>query len=160
MKDANDYYGFINATGEFKIQKNQGSWATNWGGSNGTLVAGGNNIAANGFVYVNANIGNMTYSVTPITSMGIIGDATAGGWETETALTYNAETGSWEATGVVLNAGTIKFRANNGWDINFGGALDNLVINGENITVEAGTYNVVLTLVCPGEYTATLTPAN
>lgn len=160
IKDANDYYGFINATGEFKIQKSQGSWATNWGGSNGTLVAGGNNIAANGFVYVNANIGNMTYSVTPITSMGIIGDAVNADWTTEAPLTYNAETGAWEATGVVLNAGSIKFRANNSWDINFGGALDNLTINGENITVEAGTYNVVLTLVCPGEYTATLTPAN
>ena len=160
VKDANDYYGFINATGEFKIQKNKGSWATNWGGSNGTLVAGGSNIAANGFVYVNANIGNMTYSVTPIISMGVIGDAVNADWTTEAPLTYNAETGAWEATGVVLNAGSIKFRANNSWDINFGGALDNLVINGENITVEAGTYNVVLTLVCPGEYTATITPAN
>ncbi len=160
VKEANDYYGFINATGEFKIQKSQGSWATNWGGTNGTLVADGANIVANGFVYVNANIGNMTYSVTDITSMGIIGDATAGGWDAETALTYNADNGTWEATDVVLTAGTIKFRANGGWDINFGGALDNLTINGDNITVEAGTYNVVLTLVCPGEYTATLTPAN
>ena len=160
VKDANDYYGFINATGEFKIQKNQGSWATNWGGTNGTLVAGGSNIAANGFVYVNANLNNMTYSVTPITSMGIIGDAFNADWATEAPLTYNAETGAWEATGVVLNAGSIKFRANGAWDINFGGALDNLTINGDNITVEAGTYNVALNLVCPGEYTATITPAN
>lgn len=160
VKDANDYYGFINATGEFKIQKNQGSWATNWGGTNGTLVAGGSNIAANGFVYVNANLNNMTYSVTPITSMGIIGDAFNADWATEAPLTLNAETGAWEATGVVLNAGSIKFRANGAWDINFGGALDNLTINGDNITVEAGTYNVALNLVCPGEYTATITPAN
>ncbi|MBR5639667.1 MAG: DUF5115 domain-containing protein [Muribaculaceae bacterium] len=159
VKDANNYYGFINATGEFKIQKNQGSWATNWGGSNGTLISGGANIQANGFVYVNANIGNMTYSVTDITSMGVIGDAVNPDWATEAPLTYNAETGAWEGQ-VTLTAGQIKFRANNGWDINFGGALNNLVINGENITVEAGTYNVVLTLVCPGEYTATITPAN
>lgn len=160
VKDAKDYYGFITAGGEFKIQKNQGSWATNWGGSNGTLVADGANIAANGLVYVNANLNNMTYSVTPITSMGIIGDAFNADWATEAPLTRNAETGAWEATGVVLNAGSIKFRANGAWDINFGGALDNLTINGDNITVGAGTYNVVLTLVCPGEYTATLTPAN
>ena len=160
VKGANDYYGFINATGEFKIQKDKGSWATNWGGTNGNLVADGDNILANGLVYVNANLGNMTYSVTEITSMGIIGDAVNADWTTEAPLTYNAETGAWEATGVVLNAGSIKFRANNSWEINFGGALDNLVINGDNITVEAGTYNVVLTLVCPGEYTATITPAN
>ena len=160
VKDANNYYGFFYATGEFKIKKDPDSWATNWGGTNGNLVADGANILANGLVYVNANLNNMTYSVTEITSMGIIGDAVNADWATEAPLTYNAETGAWEATGVVLNAGSIKFRANNSWDINFGSALDNLVINGENITVEAGTYNVVLTLVCPGEYTATITPAN
>ena len=92
--------------------------------------------------------------------MGIIGDAFNADWATEAPLTLNAETGAWEATGVVLNAGSIKFRANGAWDINFGGALDNLTINGDNITVEAGTYNVALNLVCPGEYTATITPAN
>ena len=160
VKDANDFYGFINAGGEFKIQKDKGSWATNWGGSNGTLVADGANLQANGLVYVNANLNAMTYSITEITSMGIIGDAFNADWTTEAPLTYNEETGAWEATGVVLNAGVIKFRANNNWDINFGGALDDLTINGDNIPVEAGTYNVALTLVCPGEYTATLTPAN
>ena len=159
VKDAKDYYGFFTAGGEFKIQKEKGSWATNWGGSNGTLVADGSNLQANGLVYVNANLNNMTYSITEITSMGVIGDAYNADWATEAPLTYNAETGAWEGT-VTLTAGSIKFRANGGWDINFGGALDNLTINGDNITVEAGTYNVVLTLVCPGEYTATLTPAN
>ncbi len=160
VKDANDYYGFFTAGTKFKFQKFQGDWGTNWGGSNGTLVAGGADIEASGLVYVNANLNSMTYSITNITSMGIIGDAFNADWATEAPLTYNAETGAWEATGVVLTAGTIKFRANGNWDINFGGALDNLTINGENITVEAGTYNVSLKLVCPGEYTATLTPAN
>lgn len=160
VKDANDYYGFFTAGTKFKFQKFQGDWGTNWGGSNGTLVAGGADIEASGLVYVNANLNSMTYSITNITSMGIIGDAFNADWATEAPLTYNAETGAWEATGVVLTAGSIKFRANGNWDINFGGALDNLTINGENITVEAGTYNVSLKLVCPGEYTATLTPAN
>ena len=161
VKDANDYYGFFTAGTKFKFQKFQGDWGTNWGGSNGNLVSGGADIEASGYVYVNANtnIGNLTYSITNITSMGVIGDATSGGWDTETALTYNADTNAWEAE-VTLTAGTIKFRANGAWDINFGGALDNLTIGGENITVEAGTYKIALTLVCPGEYTATLTPAN
>ena len=131
----------------------------NWGGSNGTLVSNGANIEASGYVYVNANLNNMTYSVTPITSMGVIGDATQGGWATETPLTYNAETNTWEGT-MTFTAGEIKFRANNNWDISFGGVLDNLTLGGSNITVEAGTYNVALKLVCPGEYSATLTPAN
>ena len=98
----------------------------------------------------------MSYGVTTITRIGIIGDATPGGWDSDTQLTYNSATGAWEGV-VTLTAGTIKFRANNGWDINWGGALNNLVENGENITVTAGTYKVSLKLVCKGEYVATLT---
>lgn len=160
IKGAKDFYGFFNAGTKFKFQKDQGSWAVNYGGTNGTLASDGADIAASGYVYVNANLNNMTYSVTNITSMGVIGDATAGGWESETALTYNAETDTWEGD-ITFTAGEFKFRANNSWDIfDLGGSLDNLVTQGANIAVEAGTYKVVLKLVCPGEYTATLTPAN
>lgn len=159
IKDAKDYYGLFTSGTKFKFQKEKGSWAVNYGGSNGTLASNGADIPASGYVYVNANLNNMTYSVTPITSMGVIGDATQGGWNTETPLTYNAETNTWEGT-MTFTAGEIKFRANNNWDISFGGALDDLTLGGSNITVEAGTYNVALKLVCPGEYSATLTPAN
>ena len=159
VKGENDFYGFFTSGTKFKFQKEQGSWAVNYGGSNGTLASNGADIPASGYVYVNANLNNMTYSVTPITSMGVIGDATQGGWATETPLTYNAETNTWEGT-MTFTAGEIKFRANNNWDISFGGALDDLTLGGSNITVEAGTYNVALKLVCPGEYSATLTPAN
>ncbi len=160
IKGENDYYGFVNVGTVFKFQKIQGEWGINWGGSNGTLVSNGANIEASGYVYVNANLNNMTYSVTPITSMGVIGDATQGGWETETPLTYNAETNTWEGT-ITFTDGEFKFRGNNNWDISFGGTLNKLVLNSDvNIHVEAGTYNVALKLVCPGEYSATLTPAN
>ena len=159
VKGENDFYGFFTSGTKFKFQKEQDSWAVNYGGSNGTLASNGADILASGYVYVNANLNNMTYSVTPITSMGVIGDATQGGWATETPLTYNAETNTWEGT-MTFTAGEIKFRANNNWDISFGGALDDLTLGGSNITVEAGTYNVALKLVCPGEYSATLTPAN
>lgn len=159
VKGENDFYGFFTSGTKFKFQKEQGSWAVNYGGSNGTLASNGADIPASGYVYVNANLNNMTYSVTSITSMGVIGDATQGGWDTETPLTYNAETNTWEGT-MTFTAGEIKFRANNNWDISFGGVLDDLTLGGSNITVEAGNYNVALKLVCPGEYSATLTPAN
>ena len=39
----------------------------------------------------------------------------------------------------------MKFRANDNWDISWGGELDNLTTkNGGNITVEAGTYDIKL----------------
>jgi hypothetical protein len=42
--------------------------------------------------------------------------------------------------------GAFKFRANDAWDFNLGGALDNLAKGGDNIaTPGAGAYYVVLT---------------
>ena len=157
VKGEDNYSGVFNPGTEFKFQKSAGSWATNWGGSNGKLVSNGANITANGTIsYVTASINNLTYSVTPITRIGVIGDATAGGWDSDQALTYNSTTGAWEGT-LTLTAGSIKFRANNDWAINWGGKLNNLVEGGDNITVEAGTYKVSLVLKCKGEYVATLT---
>jgi hypothetical protein len=40
----------------------------------------------------------------------------------------------------------MKFRANDAWDINVGGEFGNLVENGGNIAVEAGTYDIELYL--------------
>ena len=101
----------------------------------------------------------MTYSITRILSIGIIGPAQAGGWDTDTDMTYNQEGGYWEAKGVTLSANLMKFRANDGWDINWGGSFDNLVQGGDNMAVEAGTYDVVLYALCDGKAHATLTPA-
>lgn len=56
-----------------------------------------------------------------------------------------------------LTDGEFKFRANNGWDINLGGSLTNLVQNGDNIKFTGeGTYVVTLDLSAV-PYTATLT---
>jgi len=59
-------------------------------------------------------------------------------------MTYNQETGAWEAT-IDLAADEIKFRANDGWDINWGGDTENLTEGGDNIKIaEAGTYFIQL----------------
>ena len=75
----------------------------------------------------------------------MIGPAQSGGWDADTDLIYNQETDLWEAT-MTLSAGEFKFRANDDWAINYGGA-DILTPSGDNIVLEtAGTYNVVLNL--------------
>ena len=71
-------------------------------------------------------------------------------------MTYNAESGAWEAT-VALSAGEMKFRANDDWGINWGGALDALTQGGNNIAVEAGTYAIKLFAWCDGKAYATMT---
>jgi len=90
------------------------------------------------------------------TDWGLIGDATVGGWDNSTPMTYDPDTGLWSVT-TTLNAGQFKFRANNSWDINLGGDMNNLAYNGDNIVVpEAGTYLITLDLSDPRQFKATM----
>ena len=97
-----------------------------------------------GYYKVEVDLSKKTYTLTPITSIGIIGAATPGGWDADTDLTYNKTERCWEVKDIKLKAGECKFRANKGWDINWGGTPDNLTQNGDNISVEAGTYDIKL----------------
>jgi hypothetical protein len=63
-------------------------------------------------------------------------------------MAYNPATHAWEAT-IDLAADEFKFRANDAWDINWGGAEDNLVANGANMRIaEAGTYFIQFFPLC------------
>lgn len=86
----------------------------------------------------------------------MIGSATDGGWDNSTPMTYNSTSKVWSVT-TTLKADEFKFRANNGWDINLGGDLNNLSYGGDNIKItEAGTYKVSLDLSDPTKYKATV----
>lgn len=104
-----------------------------------------------GYYKVDVDLSAKTYTLTPITTIGVIGDATEGGWDADQDMTYipyNSETkepGYWEIKDINLTAGAIKFRANDAWDISWGGDINSLTTNnGGNITVEAGIYNIKL----------------
>lgn len=105
-----------------------------------------------GYYQVDVDLSEKTYTLTPITSIGIIGSASPNGWDSDVDMTYvpyNKDTkevnGYWEVKNITLSAGEIKFRANDGWGISWGGELDHLTTkNGGNITVEAGTYDIKL----------------
>ena len=102
---------------------------------------------ADGFYKVEVDLGALSYKLTPIKTIGIIGDATVNGWNGDIAMTYDNATRAWTAQHIVLKAGSIKFRANAAWDISWGGTdLNKLTTqNGANINVTAGTYTVKLT---------------
>lgn len=131
----------------------QPEWkGTNYG-ANFDTAADAANITmteAAGYYKVDVDLESKSYVLTPITTIGIIGDATADGWDADQDLTYvpyNSETkalGYWEAKDVVLKAGTMKFRANHDWAINWGGDVNALTQGGDNLTVEAGTYDIKL----------------
>ena len=140
--------------GAFKFQKEFGSWDVNYGygsgdDASGTLTEGGDNILVTpGFYYAEIDLAAMTYKLTSISGIGIIGPAQAGGWSEDTDLTYNAETRAWEGT-VDLTADEFKFRANDDWAINWGGSEDNLTQDGANLKItEAGKYFIQFFPLC------------
>lgn len=152
--------GAFKFTGAFN-DWNQGNYGA---GSNddegGTLVddgGSGNLLVTPGFYRADVNLADMTFKLTRINGIGIVGPAQAGGWGEDTDMTYNFETRAWEAT-IELAADEFKFRANDGWDINWGGSFDNLTQNGDNLKItEAGTYFIQLFPLCETKSYCTIT---
>jgi hypothetical protein len=154
VKSDNKYEGYIYlaADAEFKFTAGP-NWDLNWGddGANGTLEVNGANIkATTGFYKINVDLNTKTYTVVK-TTWAIIGSGTVGGWNSETAMTFNATTRVWSVI-TDLSKNEIKFRANNGWDINLGddGANGTLENGGANIAIPAtGKYEIKLNLGTP-----------
>ena len=144
--------GAFKFTGAFNdwSQGNYGTGTINDDGLSGTLIddgGSGNVLVEPGFYRAEVNLAAMTYKLTPV-QIGIIGPAQAGGWSDDTDMTYNPETRAWEAT-IALTAGEFKFRANDGWDINWGGSVDNLTQDGANLSIDAdGTYFIQFFATC------------
>jgi len=155
-----EYIGFIycqtadwvspSGYGAFKFRGSASDWDHgNWGtgtmGSDymsGTLVDdnAGNIVAPEGFYKATINLSSMTYALTPITYIDMIGDATPGGWDSGTAMTYNATEHCWEVE-TTLTSGTFKFRGNGSWDNadgNWGGSMND-IINGSNDNISDNT---------------------
>ena len=160
-------FQYLDDAARFKLLVQRGSWDGAWGTGDtaGEIKDGGDDISASalptfdgpGFYEIKADLANGTVVLTKV-AMGVIGNATPGGWDTDTDLTFNTTTKVWEGSVTFSASGEYKFRANDGWDINFGGALDNLVWFGDNIaTPGAGTYNVVLDISGAEKFTATIT---
>lgn len=156
------YVYFADAGTEFKFTSQPDWGGTNYGdGGENTLStdggAGNLSVSEAGYYKLDADLSGTPFTYSAVkTEWGLIGDATAGGWDNSTPMTYNPETGVWTVT-ATLSTGTFKFRANNGWDINLGGSLSNLSYGGDNIPVtEAGTYLITLDLSDATMYTASM----
>lgn len=139
------YTGFVYVGGKFKFTT-VGDWenGTNYGGTLDHLDTGGGDIdaGANGVYYFNVDLTVGTASATPVT-FGIVGNA-VGSWDNDVEMEYDTAASCWFAE-LDMAADTFKFRANHGWDINFGGSFDNLTIGGADMTIaEAGTYVIRL----------------
>lgn len=151
--DYANYYGYAYLGGGFKFT-NAPDWDhTNYGstGVAGQLSndSGAGNLSASptALYWCHVNTPALTYELTEITTIGLIGDATPGGWDASTALTPTDDQLTWIGDVKFNGTGEFKFRANNGWDINLGGQLQDLVQDGANLpTPGEGTYRVILQL--------------
>lgn len=182
-----DYDGYIWLDGEFKfVTPNSTTGVINWenqgggpeyaddGSFSGVLLQGSStNCGPNaaGYYRVRANTTDLTYETT-LVSWGVIGSATPGGWDSDTNMTYDANTGKWSLV-VTLVDGEIKFRYNDSWNNgsdqfnlgsydggadpgNYGGEM--MTYGGGNIAVTAGTYLIELDLTSPRDYKYSITP--
>ncbi|MCL6217802.1 SusF/SusE family outer membrane protein [Zunongwangia pacifica] len=148
----------------FKLLESLGNWQPQWGINEGTAtssdILGGDPqafpVADDAYYSFTINVADGTYAFESIdtsdaatyTSIGIIGNATPGGWDADTDMTQSTfNPHIWYATGFVLVDGEFKFRANDAWDNNWGKASD--ALSGEaalgstdNMTAIPGTYNI------------------
>lgn len=151
--DSNNYFITLVLTqAKVKFRANS-NWDVNWGALDfptGIGTQGGPDIpvAAAGKYLIKFNKATGAYSFEEIlefAKIGLVGDATPGGWDNDTPLTKdNANPNLWKAN-ITLTDGPAKFRANEAWAISWGDTLFPSgigILNGPNIPVTAGTYLV------------------
>lgn len=152
------YVYMANSSNEWKIAT-QPNWnGTNYGSSVAGQLdpAGGNIVSPGGYYKIDINPNTLAYTAVS-TAWGVIGSATANGWNDETALAYVPQTKLWSG-GMHLNVGEIKFRANHNWDYNYGSTAGNATLDagGSNIPIAtAADYFIELNLSSPWNYTYT-----
>lgn len=151
--DENKFYVTMDlGLGKVKFRKDD-DWVVNWGGETwpeGTAVLGGADIVVEkaGTYYVVLDTAALTYSFTEeieFASIGLVGDATPGGWDEDTPLTQDPGDPKKWFTSVVLTDGNVKFRANGNWDVSWGGTdfpSGTASTSGGDIPVLAGEYLV------------------
>jgi hypothetical protein len=152
-----NYTGFFNAGG-FKLLPELGNWDRQFGMVDGSIAkddggSGNISIETEGYYTLNINTDEVTFSIEESEAtktdatydmIGLIGAFNEWGGDLElTQESYDPHI--WTADDVELPEGELKFRANGGWDANWGGTSFPYgagVSGGDNIVVPEGTYFV------------------
>jgi hypothetical protein len=151
--------------GVWKIRQNN-DWAVNYGSdaADGSLQAGGADIpVALGYYEIIVDFNTFTYSIQKTDIWGVVGSGYNdwGNAGPDFAFTPDyCNDGIYNANGVTLLDGMIKFRVNNDWASNYGDLeLDNILDkeDGNDIPSTAGTYDIVLDFSNPSVPVYTLT---
>ena len=144
------YIKFTDPNSEFKITPAR-TWTNSYGTNDNIHIIynGGDNLKApnTGYQKLTVNTNTLVFSLEAY-SWGLVGDATPGGWDVDTDMTWNSANQTREIANVALAGGKeMKFRLNDAWTTNYGGANGNLAAGGDNIKVaESGNYKIVFDL--------------
>ncbi|MDI5898974.1 SusE domain-containing protein [Flavobacterium yafengii] len=156
--DASKYSftGYFSA-GNFKLISKKGSWDSQLGRASATAIelngnAGEFTIATAGYYKFVFDTTALTYTLVAynasaaptFSTVGIIGSSTPNSWDASTALTqstFNAHVWSLDILGLV--DGEAKFRANDKWDVSWGGKTAfSGGGTGDNIPVTKSKYTI------------------
>ena len=179
-----DFEGFIHmAAGEFKFVEDWDGdgvygWPSgdnmiyDWGQEDGAAIGTLTNenetncsVDQDGLYFLEVDTDKGTYSTT-LMSLGLIGDATPGGWGSDTDFVYDAENNVLTLDINLTNGKEYKVRANDGWNIEFPGQFGPdsdgdgfLDTKDGNFTHEepTGNYRVTLDVFTARKYTLTVT---
>ena len=118
-------------------------------------AGGGDNISAyTTHRYVNLTLDKATPKVIKnfsFNQIGVIGDFN--GWGEDVVMQFNAAKQKFYADVDFTADGGFKFRADAGWDVNWGGKDGVLAAGGDNIPVTTGKYRVYVNMNNPAEMT-------
>ena len=156
--------------GAFKFRGAADNWDNgNYGaGSNddkgGSMIDDGNSgnfMVTPGFYRADVDMNTMSFTLTPINSVYVVGSAVNNDWDTGVKMTFNTAKHCWECD-CTLGEGVIKFKGNGTWDNedgNWGGTLDNIV-NGSNDNIPVsvtGSVHIEFYPLCDTKSYATVT---
>lgn len=141
------YTGYAYIDGDFKFTKAR-NWDAEYNWTDFNTVpsfmtqGGGTNINSSegGLFYMVVNVAAGSIEATKIDNMNLVG--AFNGWnpaDDTQQMTWNKDELCFVKTGAAVASDGWKFTANNGWDINLGGTIDNLVANGDNLSVVGTT---------------------
>ena len=124
-------------------------------------VKGSVTIPSDGVYKIDVDAASFAATATEVKYISLIGSFN--GWGADTDLTYDKANDCWTATGVVFpdDNTSFKIRLNHDWTISWGGSLDtndygNLTYNkGQNLSINAGTYDFTFKLNYEGTMTLT-----
>lgn len=162
------YKGFAHLNGAFKLTVDPDWNGVTYGAGaeEGTIKKGGGDIsvAEDNLYFMNVDLSALTYELTTIKTVGIVGDATEGGWNDDTFMEPSADLLMWTVK-TTLKEGKFKFRMNQDWAVNLGcfpnsTSIDELTPNGWDIPVENLGEVVIVLDLSAYPYSAQIVPAD